>query len=502
MMKRFLLIFSLMISVASVGAQSVDWLVAPQYSEILYFGPQMYKVTKNGKVGLISTDGTVIVQPQYDAINLFYEGRAIFANKTQDGWQLKGVVTDNGVVKYASGIYYLLNDYKFFSEGFITVTNASGKYGYLDENCEPAFEFSSDEVRPFSEGFAAVGNEDTFHWINTSGEQILPRLSNGGTPYGGTNFYNGKAYLWDEDGEIFVLGDDGSDTKMPDTDSFVVDFLYRMGTEFGEKVNYTSYEQTFSQEWHPDCKNGKWTFAASNGRTLSAYQYDEVRKFSDGTAVAAIDGHYGLLHIVPDNASFLSRNVKSNLQYSDGDSSNCEFQLLVPEHYRNQDITIQVTDAETGKPIHINSKGNDRYAFSYQPSTSPKKEKKDFKIEVKNNGKVLWQGKESYSFEKRAKLKSFIRVHNNGANSNDRCLVTATIKNPSSVDVTTTVTLSGGGAKAHFANKSVKMTIPAYSTRSITSYFVVKNVELNGWCAVNITNGASAKRSGLQLKPF
>ena len=121
---------------------------------------------------------------------------------------------------------------------------------------------------------------------------------------------------------------------------------------------------------------------------------------------------------------------------------------------------------------------------------------------VTKNGKVLWQGKESYSFEKRAKLKSFIRVHNNGANSNDRCLVTATIKNPSSVDVTTTVTLSGGGAKAHFANKSVKMTIPAYSTRSITSYFVVKNVELNGWCAVNITNGASAKRSGLQLKPF
>lgn len=497
------LIFILLVTMATnVAAQSVDWLVTPQYSEIKYFGPQMYKVTKNGKVGIITTEGTTLVAPQYDAISLFYEGRAIFGNKTANGWQLKGVITDNGVVKYASDTYYLLKDYMFFSEGFITVKNSYGKYGYLDGNCEPAFEFTTDEVRPFSEGFAAVGNGDTFHWINTSGEQLLPRLSNGGTPYGGTNFYNGKAYLWDEDGEIFVLEDDGSDRKMPDSDSFEVDYLYRMGSEYGTQVNYTYYSQTFSTEWKPEQKGGKWTYSTSNGKLLSTYQYDEVQQFSDGAAVACIAGNYGLLHIVADKESFSSHNVKSNQVYSDGGSSDCEFKLSVPEQYRNQNITIQVIDMESGKPITINQKGNDRYSFSYQPSTSNKKEKKDFKIEVKNNDKVLWQGKESYSFEKRAKLKSFIRVHNNSANSKDQCVVTATIKNPSSVDVTTTVTLSGGGEKAYFAKKAQTITIPAYSTRSITSYFLVKKVELNGWCAVSTSNGGTAKKSKLQLRPF
>lgn len=174
---------------AFVGAfaQTVDWLVLPQYSEIKYFGPQMYKVTKNSKVGLIGSDGTTILPAEYDAINLFYEGRAVFVNKSSHGWKIMGVVSDNGIVKYAKGNYYLLKDYMFFSEGFITVRDENGRYGYLNENCQPAFDFTNDEVRPFSEGFAAVGNEDTFHWINTSGEQILPRLKNGGTPYGGTN---------------------------------------------------------------------------------------------------------------------------------------------------------------------------------------------------------------------------------------------------------------------------------------------------------------------------
>ena len=36
-------------SFLSIYAQSVEWSVAPEYSEIKYFGPQLYKVTKDGK---------------------------------------------------------------------------------------------------------------------------------------------------------------------------------------------------------------------------------------------------------------------------------------------------------------------------------------------------------------------------------------------------------------------------------------------------------------------
>ena len=105
-------------SLLSTLAQSVEWSVAPEYSEIKYFGPQMYKVTKDGKVGVIATDGTIILRPEYDAINLFYEGRAVFVNRTSNGWMVKGVLTDDGNVNFTKGEYYLLPDICFILKAF------------------------------------------------------------------------------------------------------------------------------------------------------------------------------------------------------------------------------------------------------------------------------------------------------------------------------------------------------------------------------------------------
>lgn len=501
MKKLVLTILLLTASLLSTLAQSVEWSVAPEYSEIKYFGPQMYKVTKDGKVGVIATDGTIILRPEYDAINLFYEGRAVFVNRTSNGWMIKGVLTDDGSVSYTKGEYYLLPDYMFYSEGLLTVSDGNGRYGYLDEKCQPAFEFTKDEVRPFSEGFAAIGNEETFHWINTSGEQILPRLKNGGTPYGGTNFYDGKAYLWDEDGVFFVLGEDGRTTKIQNQD-LIVDYLYRAGTHKGGKVEYAKFEQSFSNQWMPEERNGRWTLMSKTGKPISPFQYDNVSRFSNGTAVACYEGKYGLLRMVDDNSTFSTHTNKNNFVFSAGTACNCEFQLSVPQKWRDQPITVVLKDPDTGNQISIENKGRNNYSFSYKPNSSSMQENKDFRVEVKNNGIQLWQGQESFTFVQRTKLASSIRVNNADANSNDRCLVTATIKNPSPIAVTTTVTLSGGGNKARFENKTVTLTIPAHSSRSITSNFLVKNVELNGWCAVSTSDGTSSRRNNLELKPF
>lgn len=534
-MKRLLIIFIFLLSLTESFAQTLDWLVKPQYSEIKYFGPEMYKVTKDGKVGLISTDGVTIVPAIYDAISLFFEGRAIFVNKSSNGWKLMGVVTDNGDVKYTHGDYYLINDYKFFSEGFITVRDANGKNGYLNEDCQPAFEFTNNVVRPFSEGYAAVGKEDDFHWIDTEGESIWLKLKNGGTPYGGTNFYDGKAYLWDEDGVIFELGADGVSRKVKKTDHFDIDYLYRVGSDQGSKEKYTTYEQTFSNQWLPDTKNGKWTFLSDNGEPLSAYEYDKVWKFSNGSAVASLNGHYGLLqisaghYVVPKEVSrpssnnhspekklivnkeiatkkdpvFFTQNNKSSQIFSVGTTCSCGFKLFVPEAWRNKSISVLLIDTDNGRQVAIQDRGDNSYSFSYKPNSSNMKESKTFRIEVRDNGTLLWQGKENYTFVQRAKLSCSIRVNNADANSNDRCLVTAIVKNTSPIDVTTTVTLSGGGSKASFNNLTKTIKVPAHSSRSVTSSFVVYKVELNGWCSVATSDGGSSKKlSNIELKPF
>lgn len=88
-MKKILTVVALAALSATTFAQTAEWLVSPQYSEIKYFGPKMYKVTKDGKVGIVGSDGKEILAPKYDAINLFYEGRAVFVNRTSYGWQVK-----------------------------------------------------------------------------------------------------------------------------------------------------------------------------------------------------------------------------------------------------------------------------------------------------------------------------------------------------------------------------------------------------------------------------
>ena len=499
-MKKLFAIMAFATLSATTFAQTAEWLVSPQYSEIKYFGPKMYKMTKDGKVGVIGSDGKEILAPKYDAINLFYEGRAVFVNRTSQGWQVKGVLSEDGTVKYADETYYLLPDYMFYSEGLLTVRDADGLYGYIDDECHPAFKFTADEVRPFSEGFAAVGSEETFHWIDTSGEQILPRLKNGGTPFGGTNFYNGKAYLWDEDGVFFILNEDGRTEKIPTRD-LEVDYLYRVESGEGNDVAYTTYEQDYSKQWMPEERDGQWTYLSTKGKLLTPFQYESVAKFSDGVAVAQYDGKYGLLHIVEDKSTFYTKNRRNSQIFSAGGTCHCEFQLAVPDKWKGQSITVTLKDTDTGNLLELMKKGQDIFTFSYKPSASNAKEKKTFWVEVKNNGVQLWQGEETYSFVQRTKLIPYIKVTNADANSKDVCNVVATVSNPSSIPVTTTITLSGGGKSATFKKVTQSVTIPAHGSRQIRSAFYVKKVDFNAWCIVSTSDGTS-KRCNAELKPF
>lgn len=501
-MKKFLISLLLLFAAGyEMKAQTADWLVTPQYDKITYFGPQMYKVNKDGKVGIIGTDGKVILQPEYDAINLFYEGRAVFVDRSDYGWKLMGVLSENGEVQYCDGDYYLLTDYMFYSEGFLTVMDANGLYGYLNEKCEKAFPFTEDIVYPFSEGFAVVGEGDNFHWLDTSGNKILLRLSNGGSPYGGTNFYNGKAYLWDEDGVFFVYDANGKTTKIPARE-LEVDYLYRPDSEYGTTVTYESHKAKYSNQWVPEERDGQWSYLDNSGKLLAPFKYDEVEKFISGSAVASVDGRFGILHVVDDNSTFSTKTKKNNHIFSAGGICNCEFQLSVPEKWQGQPINVILKDPDRGNEVSIKKQGSNNFQFSYKPNSDVKEEDKTFRIEVKNNGIQLWQGEETFIFQQRTKLTSSIRLNNSDANANDKCLVTATIKNPSPIDVTTTITLSGGGSKAKFESRTVTLTIPAYSSRTVSSSFLVKNVELNGWCAVSTTDGTSARRGNLEMRPF
>lgn len=481
-------------------AQTAEWLVAPKYSKIEFLAPGMYKVLLGGKYGVVDNKGNMVLAPEYDEIKPFYEGVAVFGDYSHNGFAFKGLLKENGEMQFVKGKYYLNPYYEFYSDGFIPVQDEKGKYGYLDDRCNPVFKFTNDETRPFVEGIAPIGKGEDFYWLTSTGEPIYLTLKNGKIPYGGTNFYNGIAYLWDNDGKFYTIDENGKITKANIND-LMVDYLYRAGSNKGIDVEYSYYKPLHDKEWKPTQKNGLWSYVDAKGKPLAPFQYDQVEDFSEGTAIAAINGKWGLLHIVADNSTFYTKANKKRYTYSPGKDCQLKFKLSIPEKWKSENLTVLVKDKSTGTLYDLKKELDDTYAFSYRPSVGRGEEQKTFNVEVKNKDIPIWVGEESYTLIPQAKLQVSLKLNNSEANANDLCTVTATIKNPSSIAVTTTVTLSGGGSNANFNGKTVTVEVPPHGSKSVSGTFLVKKVVLGGWCSVSTSNGASAKRTNLELKP-
>lgn len=510
-MKKFLhylLLSGLLMSAnLPMSAQTADWKVTPRYSALSPIAPGLYQFKESGKSGVIDSNGKVIVAA-FDCISPFYEGLALLYDRKAEGLVLRGVLEENGALTLAEDKYIINPDYPFFSEGYLTVSDGYGKHGYLTADCRPAFRFISEEVRPFSEGSAAVGDGDDFGMLSPSGEKNYIQLPNGDYAFGGTNYYNGKCLVWDDEHHVYILDDSGQFESLgyEDLSQVNVDYLYRFGSGKGSTPDYSTFSPTEDTTWLPTQRGGKWTFRNDYGNLLTPYRYDNVGKFSSGVAIASLDGHFGLLEIVEDKSTFATWSSKSKYDFIPGSDVKCEFTLSVPEKWRSLGLSVEVRDRVSEAHIPCQQKGN-IFTFKYTPSEDTSSETRDFTINVSHSGSLLWIGKQTYEFvrqqtQQQARLQASIRVNNSNANSNDLCLVTAVIRNPGSEPVTTTVRLTGGGSKASFTGKTVTITIPANGTRVVTGAFTVKKVELNGWCAVSTGHGASARRSNIQLKPF
>lgn len=482
--------------------KSTDWLVNPQYDQMAFFAPDLYKVMQNGKLGIIDTEGHTILSPEYDMISDFYEGIAIFGNYTSDGTLMKGTIGEDNKINFITGTYYIHNEYPFYSEGLIPVIDASGKYGYLNEKGRPAFKFGNDETRPFSEGFAAVGEGDEFHWITTTGEQMRLTLPNGSYPYYGTNFFNGIAYLIDAEGEAFFIIDESLNVIETTPFDLIVDYMYRLNKDTGKgsDIEYSSLQRRFNNTWKPTQRNGKWTYSDSKGNLLTKPQYEEADYFQGISARAKINGKWGLLHVVEDDATFFTKSDKKLHVFSSMNGTDCSFQLSVPDKWKEENFTVSVKDPETGEKFNVKEKNPNVYVFTYHPDNSKTTLSKIFEIEVTKDNEVVWQGEENYDFAQSIKLVASLSVKNK-ADANNRCFVTATISNKSSIPVSTTVTLTGGGGNSKFNPQTININIPANSKRSVTSAFILKGVELDGWCSVSTSDGAHARKNNLQLKP-
>ena len=138
-------------------AQTIKWLVGPNYASITHYSNDIFKCTdQNGRMQLLGWEGKPLDIPaNADAVTEYSDGYAIVLQ----GDKILGFLAEAKphVFQSVSGDYYATK-YSFFSEGYVAVAQGSvnGKQGYLDTKGYPVLECQYLEAMPVRQGWALV----------------------------------------------------------------------------------------------------------------------------------------------------------------------------------------------------------------------------------------------------------------------------------------------------------------------------------------------------------
>lgn len=494
-----------------IHAQLISWAVKPGvYSKIEPCWGDMYFAYKGNAIGVINGDGRVIVTPEADRITGFYGGLALVL-KTDGGQErILGILSTDGSYSKVDGTYFTIPYQEFFSEGLLTVTTPRGQAGYMNGNGVVVKNFNVSFISPFSEGFAVVGESKDYSIIDKRFNTLNIQLGTVSQVYGGSNVYKGVAVVWDGNGKFYNFDvNRGTCKKISEPSSLDYDYMYCFSTITNrpEKVPYEDPQRP-SISIPVTEKGGKYGYV-SNGKTILPYQFEQAEDFHGNYAIVKAKGKYALisLHYVND---IFDAKANSDIKYrkSSGKDLVHKFGITLPTLWTDDNVTVRLKD-DDGTLVNISNIGNS-YEFKANGGNGTKK----YNVEIDSDGMLLWQGEIAYNYIIEADpviiheekeigrykpLTVSLKAANTQADKNNRCYVKATISNPNSDAITATVSMTGSNL---LEAVSQRVTIPAYGSKDVSTYFTVKKATSGQKVTVSTTAGGTATLDGLQLIPF
>lgn len=505
-MKRIFFLIAIVFAVAQTHAQLINWSVKPGvYTKIEPCWGDMYFAFKGNTIGVINGDGSVIVTPEANRITGFYEGLALVLKSDGGQERILGILSTDGSYSKVDGTYFTIPYQEFFSEGLLTVTTPRGGTGYMNGNGVVVRNFNESFISPFSEGFAVVGENEDFSIIDKRFNKLSIQLGTVSQVYGGSNVYKGVSVVWDGNGKFYSFDvNRGTSSKIPKPSSLNYDYMYCFSTITNrpENVPYDDPQRS-SISLSVTEKNGKHGYV-TNGKTILPYQFEQAEDFHGKYAIAKIQGKYGLLSLHNANDTFDAK-ANSDIKYKKNSGKGLvhKFGITLPTLWNDYNVTVKLKDDE-GSFVNISNYGNS-YEFKANGGNGTKK----YNVEIHGEGMLLWKGEIAYNYTIEADpviiegpYKPFtvsLKATNTQADKNNRCYVKATVSNPNSEAITATVTMTGSNL---LEAVSQRITIPAYGSKDVSTYFTVKKATSGQKVTVSTTAGGTATLDGLQLIPF
>lgn len=281
------------------------------YEKIEYLSnPNYLRVTKEGAMGVVSTDGRVIVPLKYNYIGDMSENLII----VRSGW-LYGCYNKEGEMVIPC-------DYSSMSEfkNGMTIAGPLKKLGYMNNKGEFIIEPFADEAYHFSDGCARVVVDGRTGYIDIDGNWVIEPTYDGG----------GNSSI----GIIPVM----TNGKF----SYITKDMHVIS-----KVEYTTAED-FDPEYRVArvSNNNKWGIINEVGREIIPVQYD-------------------ILHILPDGYIYVEKNKKCGV-YTTGGA------LCFPTKYNRVQYEVgeplygagYITISSDTEVFRIDKQGNNVYNYS------------------------------------------------------------------------------------------------------------------------------------------
>ena len=239
-----------------------EYVINPQFADAGFFRDGLAKVVSvDGKTGFINTDGK-------------YEIPAKFKNATPFSEGLAFVVSDGSYpvcIDKSGETIFSLKQAKYavwFSEGLAEFVTTERKYGFADKTGQIVVNPQFEDAMPFSEGFAAVKQNDKWGFIDKSGKIVISSQFDavGNFKNGKAVFYNGKQW-----GYIDTKG------------SYVINPQFDRAWDFSEGMAMITSGKTVG-------------YIIEDGKIEINPQFDDAGPFQSGLAVIRQGDRYGYIN--------------------------------------------------------------------------------------------------------------------------------------------------------------------------------------------------------------
>lgn len=498
------------LSSLSVKAQTAHWVIRPQYSSISTYSDQLYKVKSGYMTGLMDKSGKLVVPVTADSITDMRNGHALALKYTSEGrFKLMGILHHDLSYTNIMKDYYV-GDYPFYSEDMLPVYNEKDRLGYLDPNGREVIEFNLVEAHPFCEGVAAVSRakkgigaavdmagsalsgkykpKGTVGYVKNDGKFVVIQ-KNLGKLEQAYSFRHGEALVVTEDGRMCFINTRGQFIREDRNVVVELDDVYAFHPNYSQEMNQEKFVQTF---------NGPTIFADGNkigyrngGKIILPPQFTHAYPFSNGYAVAAVDGKYGVLNLV-------DVEFKHNPKFSKMENSSdqmLDYELQIPSQWGTVPLTMYCKLKNgTESNCVLQPSASDKRVFVF---SVPAGEKPTFRLEGDNL--VIWEESMSGAASSVGKDDLDVAILSGAvkANAKDNATVVVRITNNTSNEQEVTVSISG--QKVIRVNKNV--TIPAGGAEKV--YATYTNVLKKGTyeLTVKLSNGKTVTRT-ITVSPF